>query len=58
MSDSQLERDRYQFGGFRYGFRGPSTTPSDYIPEMTSLYAFPRREELIESSESSENEDI
>jgi hypothetical protein len=43
LDNDQLEKDRYRFGGFRYSFRGPSMSMSDQIiPELPSLYAYPR----------------
>jgi len=40
---AKLFADTYRFSGFRYGFRGPSHMgPSDIIPEIVGLYAFPR----------------
>jgi len=54
--EEQLERDRYRFGGFRYSFRGPAHSMSDQIiPELPSLYAYPRIE--LQSDEIDELEE-
>jgi len=42
--NNKVERDRYRFGGFRYGLRGPSTRgPNVIIPEEPGLYTFPKK---------------
>lgn len=46
--DDRIERDRYRFGGTRYGFRGPSTCgPSDMVYESSGAYAYPRIDKSI-----------
>jgi len=48
---------KYRFSGIKYSMRGPSTCgPSDYIPQETGLYAFPKGEEQynLENSSSSD----
>lgn len=42
-TQKQMARDRYRFGGERYGFRGRSNCgPDDWIPQVSGLYAFPQ----------------
>jgi len=43
---SELTKNRYRFGGYRYGLRGPSTYgPDDIIKEIPGLFTFPRKEQ-------------
>ena len=39
------ERNIYRFEGFRYQLQSPPTCgPNDVIPQIVSLYAFPKRD--------------
>lgn len=39
----QRRKNKYRFGGERYGFRGNCISQfDDYIPQTTGLYAFPK----------------
>lgn len=39
----QIEKNRYRFGGVRYGFRGPSCWQSDFmVPDLPELMTSPR----------------
>ena len=42
-SADELEKNRYRYGGIRYGFRGPSRQQSNQmIPDEPSLITAPR----------------
>ena len=41
---SQKEKNQYRFGGVKYSFRGPDY-PSDTVPQIRGLYAFPKSDE-------------
>ena len=42
-AQEKLARDRYRFEGIRYSLQGSSTNgPSEFVPEIISLFAFPR----------------
>jgi hypothetical protein len=46
-SAEQIFRDKYRFTGERYGFRGVSSSiPSDWIPQIKGLYAFPEQDNI------------
>ena len=39
----EINRNRYRFTGERYGLRGTTHNgPSDWIPQKSGLYAFPK----------------
>ena len=47
MSDynAEIENLKYRYGGFRYSLRGPAKSgPDEIIPEVSSLYPFPRKD--------------
>ena len=47
-SSTEPNPDIYRFHGYRYGFRGPSYHYSNQmIPEIPSLYAFPREDTVV-----------
>jgi hypothetical protein len=53
---TESEYNKYRFSGIKYSLRGPTNYgPSDYIPQETGLYTFPKGEEqeIIEESTSS-----
>lgn len=56
---SEIAKNRYRFGGFRYGFRGPSTCgPDDIIPELPGLFAYPRKEPPAEDIQDEQSNNI
>ena len=39
----QIDKNKYRFGGVRYGFRGPAHSASnDMVPNLPSLMTAPR----------------
>jgi len=40
---TELEKNIYRFGAYRYGLRGPAASgPEGVVPEKVSLLTFPR----------------
>ena len=38
----QIEKDRYRFGGIRYGLRGPAHFgPDDFVPSVPGAFPMP-----------------
>ena len=42
MAWTQYDRDKYRFSAERYSFRGANGfVPSEYVPQLPGMYAFP-----------------
>ena len=42
---TELEKNIYRFGAYRYGLRGPAASgPEGAVPERVSLLTFPRKD--------------
>lgn len=62
-----IYKQQYQYGGFRYGLRGPDTHgPDEIIPQLPGLYPYPitdtdqpvvRYEKKIDDIPTTENPD-
>jgi len=51
---TQLDQDKYRFGAERYSLRGSNASrPSEYVPQLPGMYAFPLEENMPEESSSS-----
>lgn len=56
MTWTQFDKDKYRFSAERYSLRGTNASqPSEYVPQLPGLYAFPAGDELITPSPESES---
>ena len=54
-AETERERNRYRFGGFKYSLRGPTCWgPDDIVYKIVGSYTFPIDEDAEYSSSSSE----
>lgn len=55
MAWTEFEKEKYRFSAQRYSFRGANASvPSEYVPQLPGLYAFPSNSNAQSSSSSSE----